>query len=108
MRTSDDMRVRQQTDADAVRKITCAADAARTSKRSGSADEPDAQRRLWQTVDDARSDGVSWQTIGDALGMRRGAAYQKYRRRPLPRRPDQTSPQATAGADAFHARKTRC
>jgi hypothetical protein len=24
---------------------------------------------------------MSWQTIGDALGIRRGAAYQRFRRR---------------------------
>ncbi len=29
----------------------------------------------------ARDLEVSWQTIGDALGMRRGAAYQRFRHR---------------------------
>ena len=26
--------------------------------------------------------GVSWQSIGDVLGIRRGSAYQQFRRRP--------------------------
>ncbi|MCW2513332.1 MAG: hypothetical protein JWR11_2374 [Mycobacterium sp.] len=25
--------------------------------------------------------GISWQMVGDALGLRRGAAYQRFRRR---------------------------
>lgn len=33
-------------------------------------------------VDVARDLDVSWQSIGDALGMRRGAAYQRFRNRP--------------------------
>jgi hypothetical protein len=33
----------------------------------------------------AHDAGVSWGAIGDVLGMRRGAAYQRYRRRPSSR-----------------------
>lgn len=32
-------------------------------------------------VDVARTGGVSWQSIGAALGLNRGAAYQRYRHR---------------------------
>lgn len=37
------------------------------------------QRDLHALVRAARDRGVSWQTIGDALGLRRGAAYQRFR-----------------------------
>jgi hypothetical protein len=41
-----------------------------------------AERTLAAAVLAASDHGLSWQTIGDALGMRRGAAYQRFRRRP--------------------------
>ena len=37
------------------------------------------QRELHVLVRAARDRGVSWQTIGDTLGLRRGAAYQRFR-----------------------------
>ena len=40
---------------------------------------------LQAAIDDARDAGVSWQAIGDALGIARGNAYQRYRRRPAPK-----------------------
>lgn len=44
-----------------------------------------AKEQLARAVEAARGLGMSWQTIGDALGMRRGAAYQRFRRPPPPR-----------------------
>jgi anti-sigma B factor antagonist len=47
-----------------------------------------ARDELASAVGAARDLGVSWQTIGDALGMRRGAAYQRFRLRPPSRNID--------------------
>ena len=44
----------------------------------------EAQHRLRRAVDDARDVGVLWGAIGDALGITRGNAYQRYRRPPPP------------------------
>lgn len=44
-------------------------------------------------VDDARAVGVTWGRIGDAIGIARGLAYQRYerqRRFPLHRPPEHT------------------
>ena len=41
-----------------------------------------AKTELALAVGAARDLDISWQTIGDALGMRRGAAYQRFRQRP--------------------------
>jgi hypothetical protein len=40
-----------------------------------------AQTDLHARVDVAQDVGASWQSIGEALGMRRGAAYQRFRRK---------------------------
>ena len=40
-----------------------------------------AQDELQRTVDAARDADVEWGRIGSALGIARGNAYQKYRRR---------------------------
>lgn len=37
------------------------------------------QRELLALVQAARDRGVSWQAIGDAVGLRRGAAYKRFR-----------------------------
>ena len=37
---------------------------------------------LQALVDSARDAGVTWSSIGDVLGLARGNAYQRYRRRP--------------------------
>lgn len=42
----------------------------------------DAERRLRDAVDAARDAGVAWGTIGQKLGIARGNAYQRYRKRP--------------------------
>lgn len=44
-------------------------------------DEPASQDQLRAAIDAARSVGVGWNTIGDVLGIARGNAYQRYRRR---------------------------
>jgi hypothetical protein len=43
-----------------------------------------AQREVRAAAEAARDAGLSWTQIGDALGLARGNAYQKYRRRPAP------------------------
>ena len=40
-----------------------------------------AKRVLHAAVDAAREVGVEWGRIGDVLGIARGNAYQRYRRR---------------------------
>jgi hypothetical protein len=47
-----------------------------------------AEHQLQTAVHVASDNGVSWQTIGDALGIRRGNAYQRFRRRRRPPRDD--------------------
>jgi hypothetical protein len=42
----------------------------------------DADRRLREAIDAARAAGVGWGTIGQKLGIARGNAYQRYRKRP--------------------------
>lgn len=65
--------------------LTEANEALRAAKRSGvPADIAAAQRRLHDAVDAARDAGVEWMAIGDVLGLARGNAYQKFRRRPEP------------------------
>lgn len=49
--------------------------------RSGRLDD-DAERRLRTAVEAARDAGIEWGRIADALGTRRGNAYQRYRRKP--------------------------
>ena len=41
-----------------------------------------ANRELRDAVDAARALGVEWGEIGAALGIARGNAYQRYRKRP--------------------------
>ena len=41
-----------------------------------------AEDGLRDAVDAARSAGIPWGIIGDRLGMARGNAYQRYRKRP--------------------------
>lgn len=37
--------------------------------------------RRWSVIEQAREDGVSWEQIGEALGMSRQAAWTWYRRK---------------------------
>jgi hypothetical protein len=43
-----------------------------------------SDRQLTAAVEAARDAGVEWGRIADALDIRRGNAYQRYRRRPRP------------------------
>jgi hypothetical protein len=61
-----------------LRIMVAAHDAARGPKGAV------AQRdELQAAVDAARDIGLGWTKIGDALGIARGNAYQRYRKRPL-------------------------
>jgi hypothetical protein len=65
-----------------AQRITDAADAVDSAKRTCRADRiVEAQATLRAVVQAANDDGLSWQSIGDMLDMRRGAAYQRFRRR---------------------------
>ena len=56
--------------------VPVAADGAAAARQTN----PDLQ----DAVNIALNAGASWQNIGDALGIRRGSAYQRYRRRTSP------------------------
>lgn len=67
----------------AIRRITIASEAiALVGKTRSHGEVLVAKSELAHAVGAARDLDISWQTIGDALGMRRGAAYQRFRRRP--------------------------
>jgi hypothetical protein len=66
----------------AIRRIRDAADAVYSAKQGPMTGAlAVANEDLRATVQAARDVGVSWQTIGNALGLRRGAAYQRFRHR---------------------------
>lgn len=65
----------------AAGRITDAADAVAVMVASKSLDvQPldDAKNDLQIAVDDARDIGMTWGSIGDFLGIRRGAAIKRY------------------------------
>jgi hypothetical protein len=75
-----------QIDAKAVRDIIEAASAVDLARQGPSHELfKQAQSHLRLVVQRANHQGLSWQSIGDALGIARGNAYQRYRRRPEPR-----------------------
>jgi hypothetical protein len=52
------------------------------AKTQGHQGETEAARQVLQTaIDDARDADIPWGAIGDVLGLTRGNAYQRYRRR---------------------------
>ena len=64
-----------------IQRIIAAADAASSARQCRTeAAISVAEKELRCVVQAAHDRGVSWQTIGDALGLRRGAAYERYRR----------------------------
>ena len=70
-----------------MRNIVDARDRVADAKRSHSTEAlEDAQGTLQAAVDAARAQHVQWGEIGAVLGIARGNAYQRYRRRP-PRDP---------------------
>jgi hypothetical protein len=71
------------TDACALERITDSATVLRLAKeRRSFAAVSAAQDDLSRVVLVAIDLGVSWQSIGEVLGVNRGAAYQRFRRRP--------------------------
>jgi hypothetical protein len=67
----------------AVRSISLAAKACSQAKgRQDVGSTAAAERRLLTVVQAAIDGGMSWQSVGDILGLARGNAYQRYRRRP--------------------------
>lgn len=67
----------------ALQSIADAAAAAEIAKRTATASEYEAARcALQSAVDAARLIGIGWTKIGETLGIRRGNAYQRYRRPP--------------------------
>lgn len=90
------------TDALAILRIAEAVDVVRSAKQDPIADKlAAAKRNLRTTVEAAVDRGISWQMIGGALGVRRGAAYQRFRRPPATgqasplHRSDPTPPKAS-------------
>jgi hypothetical protein len=72
-----------QDDARAIERIKDADRAVRLAKEQLSITAfAVAKDELRSAVLAAHDLGVSWQSIGDGLGIRRGAAYQRFRRRP--------------------------
>ncbi|BBZ30124.1 hypothetical protein MMAD_44190 [Mycolicibacterium madagascariense] len=65
---------------DAVSKAGRAVSAAKRTKSRALVAR--ANRELRDAVDAARDVGVEWGEIGTALGIARGNAYQRYRKRP--------------------------
>lgn len=83
METINDVPPRLRDDAAAIQRIRAAGDAEYSAKQSRMTEAiAAAKEELCATVQAANDGGVSWQTIGDALGLRRGAAYQRFRRDP--------------------------
>jgi hypothetical protein len=65
-----------------VRAAFLRAEAAKSHGRGVLREE--TQRQLRVAVESARDAGIEWGKIADAIGTRRGNAYQRYRRRPHP------------------------
>jgi hypothetical protein len=68
--------------AQALRDVAAAGAVAVAAKHEQSVASPEhAERQLHAAVDIARELGVEWGRIGSALGIARGCAYQRYRKR---------------------------
>lgn len=79
---------RARSDAVEIQRIIVAADAVISAKQCQEVDTLSvAETELRYVVQAANDQGVSWQSIGDAMGLRRGAAYQRYRHRSGTRMP---------------------
>jgi hypothetical protein len=60
---------------DAVDRLAAAA------RHDAATRSPESKELLHRAVDAARDVGVGWTRIGDTLGIARGNAYQRYRKR---------------------------
>ena len=81
MAYSTDLSMRSQRVVVSLRQVVEAAEAVDSAKRCH--DAPGLAGAKADLLDAARSaydNGASWQTIADALGIRRGNAYQRFRR----------------------------
>lgn len=66
-----------------LRCLEAAVEDAKLVERIGdAAAKARADDHLRSSVDRARDVGMAWGRIGDILGIARGNAYQRYRRRP--------------------------
>jgi hypothetical protein len=75
------MGLRSHSDSMAIQRIIDAAGAVDSARHSATTQTvADTERELREVVQ-AADRGVSWQSIGDALGIRRGAAYKRFHRR---------------------------
>lgn len=87
---------RSQIDDATIECIKVAADAVASAKQDRRADAiARAEHDLRTVVQAANAGGASWQSIGEVLGMRREAAYQRFRHRtttPQPSRPPLRGP----------------
>jgi hypothetical protein len=72
----------QEERARALRDVSAAGASLQAAKRTHSvASVARAERQLHAAVDLARELDVEWGRIGSALGIARGCAYQRYRKR---------------------------
>jgi hypothetical protein len=77
----------------AIRSISLAADACAQAKGRRDVDSTAAaELQLLNLVQAAIEGGMSWQSVGDILGLARGNAYQRYRRRHQPLIPHVDTP----------------
>ena len=73
----------QDRQTEALRNVAAAGASVQAAKRGHSvASLAHADQRLHAAVDIARELDVEWGRIGSALGIARGCAYQRYRKRP--------------------------
>jgi hypothetical protein len=92
----------------ALRRVVEAAEAIDSAEPPMTADTlAMANRCLREAVQAAHSGGASWQSIADVLGMRRGAAYQRFRfRREPPEGSDPSAHRAPPSAIGGYAERS--
>jgi hypothetical protein len=70
------------TESGPVARMTDAATALRLAKERSNDAISAADAQLCRAVREANDLGISWQKIAETLGVARGNAYQRYRRKP--------------------------
>jgi hypothetical protein len=72
----------QEEQVSALREVSAAGASLQAAKRTHSVGSvARAERQLHAAVDVARDLDIEWGRIGSALGIARGCAYQRYRKR---------------------------
>jgi hypothetical protein len=72
----------QEEQVSALREVSAAGASLQAAKRTHSVSSvARAERQLHAAVDVARDLDIEWGRIGSALGIARGCAYQRYRKR---------------------------